>query len=115
MTDLKLSVTTTRKASVQEIDDLVFGSGATGYEWWKSVSRVDGGFRIIAESIVDEGRREAKTLTYEDILHAAGIRLTGNPYHGDAMEAIFESIGYLDADEADCVLQIAFFGQIVFG
>ncbi len=114
---LKLVVGTTRDATLDEVRSLIEGTGAMTWPWW-------GGFRQDGESFTfqhdgensDEGAHDVTTtLTAAQILASAGELLSGATVTGDIRDAIQENLGYLDAAEADEVLQHALFGKSVFG
>ena len=118
MNDLELKITSTRKATLEEVKSLIWGTGALSWPWWGGVEYIDHGvfdFQHDGEES-DEGAHDKRTLvTAEQILEAAGEYLGEGNGGEDAREAIAEDIGYLDAVHADCILQRAVLGRELFG
>lgn len=117
MNDLELKITSTRKATLEEVKSLIWGTGALSWPWWGGVEYVGNGvfdFRHCDEES-DEGAHDKRTLvSAERILEAAGEYLSEGNGGGDARDAIAEDIGYLDAAHADCILQRVVLGREVF-
>lgn len=113
----KLILKTQREATVQEVVDLIYGTGALQYPWWHSVEDVEGGFHFrFDDPEHDEGTfKGRKMVTYQQILDAAAEFLAEGRGGEDAAEAISDSIGYLDATAADDVLQRAVLGKSIYG
>jgi hypothetical protein len=130
-----LALTLTREVEPKEVSYLVFGTGALSYPWWGRVewgTTMDGeDFPIDHTSDLDvaepgdyyiirhdtkedpEGSMKGRTrLTAQQIVNAAAeaIRL-GLIYDTDAQQ----DLGMCDSEQADAVLQIAVFGEAVFG
>lgn len=116
--DLKLTITTTRKATLEEVKDLIWGTGALSCPWWHSVETLDHNVFDFRYDDPDEeegtftGKRQ---VTAEQILAAASQFLAEGRGGEDAREALSDSIGYLDASAADCVLQRAVLGREIYG
>lgn len=122
MSDLTLVTTTTRAVSVDEVRSLISGTGALTWSWWGDVAQNPDGtftFQHSDENSEDGVTDKRTTVTAEAIVAAASTWLTeqaqGEYMSGDIRDAIDEDLGYLDSGEADCVLQMAVLGKLVFG
>lgn len=116
--NLELKVTRERKATIDEVKDLIWGTGVLTWPWWGGVT--DNGdatftFRHDGKESSDGALDCTTTISARDILDAAGKQLARGIGGEDAREAIEENIGYLDAEAADVVLQHAILGSIIFG
>lgn len=130
---MTLSMTITREVKPQEIVDLVWGTGALGMSWWHGASlrrrnnkqlilvseddlREDDVFALMVDD-PDEaegsGRTLRKVLSFQKIADAASMAAVQG-YVTDP-DAIYNELGFCDALEADCILQLAVFGRIVYG
>lgn len=114
---LKLRVEVERDATLEEVQSLIWGTGALVHSWWGGVTQEGESFTFQHDDEdSEEGALDVRTtVTAADILDAAGRRLSGAVASSDQRDAIQEDIGYLDADEADCVLQLAVLHNIIFG
>lgn len=118
MSEMTMLVTTARTVTSEEIRDMIFGTGATSWEWWRKVTPeqrdgADGYF--IRHEPVEEGDDGMKWVSEAAIALAAGEYLSKRELNSDEQDAARESLGYLDASGADNVLQRAVFGELVFG
>ncbi|AYB70196.1 hypothetical protein SEA_ONEIAGILLIAN_86 [Microbacterium phage OneinaGillian] len=115
MTELKLK--TERKATTEEVDDLVFGTGALSLPWWHSAHRTPQGYRFrFDHPDHEEGTFKGnRWVSNQQILNAAGRFLAEGRGGDDAREMMSDSIGYADAVAADVILQYAVLGEIVYG
>lgn len=125
-----------REVEPKEISYLVFGTGALSYPWWGDVTWghteddedfiIDGlgnleeaeedDFLIIQHDARDdaEGDMTGKTrITFQEIAAAAAAAI-GKSYVREP-DAIKEDLGLCDAEEADAVLQMAVFGEVIYG
>jgi hypothetical protein len=125
-----------REVEPKEIAYLVFGTGALGYPWWGTVDWgheedgedfpiEQGGDLDTAEEddyIIlqhdarddDEGDMTGKIrLTFRQIATAAAAAIRKG--YVREHDAIHEDLGLCDAEEADTVLQMAVFGELVYG
>lgn len=119
---MNLEVKLTREVKPDEIDSMIFGTGALGYGWWGSVTKRDDGMYVFThdDGNSDEGAHDKQTVVSPaGIVGAAGIWLAeqveNGGMNGDIRDAIDDDLGYLDAYAADCVLQQAVLKSIVFG
>lgn len=111
-----LSVTINREVGDEEINDLIFGTGVLGHPWWVSAVVIGDSWRITHEDPEDEGAVQT-LLTAEQICTAFSECIQNeyvDPGCSDTKEAIGESLGFLDANAADVVLQWAVFGEIIY-
>ncbi|QKO02839.1 hypothetical protein SEA_FREGLEY_89 [Microbacterium phage Fregley] len=120
MTELKLK--TERVATAQEVDDLINGTGAMSWSWWsgwekKTVDGVEGWeFEHDNEDTEVEGSGDVTTwVSNQQIIDAAGRFIAEGRLQYDVKDVMTESIGFLDASDADVVLQYAVLGEAVFG
>lgn len=106
----KLEITTTRDVTHEEIESMIFGTGALVWEWWRDVTpEGDAAWRVRSE------QNPAGTVVRDDVIaYQAGKWLSTQTRTGDIRDAINEDLGYLDASAADCVLQLAAFGEIIY-
>ena len=114
---MTLTLTTTREATVDELEDLIYGTGALTWSWWGGARHTPAGYEFHhdADGDVDGACTGRTWRSHRQILRAAGRFLSEGRGGEDASEAISESLGYLDAADADVVLQYAVFGEVVFG
>ncbi|AYD87321.1 hypothetical protein SEA_VALENTINIPUFF_18 [Microbacterium phage ValentiniPuff] len=119
---LALTLTTSRPADAQEIDDLINGTGAMMWSWWsgwakKTVDGVDGWeFAHDNADTEIEGAGDVTTwVSNQQIFDAAGRFIAEGRLQYDVKDVMTESIGYLDASDADVVLQYAVLGEAIFG
>jgi hypothetical protein len=101
-------------------DDASYG----GIGYWASEATNDPKTRtydvvVMAEYLDDEIK--SKTLTYEDILEASRKLATGEVSINPTTKAVCQQIisdatdvDY-DAEDADCIIQVAMFGDVLFG
>lgn len=121
MSTNELKLSTTRKATAKEVEDLVTGTGAMTYNWWsgwaqKQVDGVDGWEFEHDNGDSEEGAGDVTTwVSDQQILDAAGRFIQEGRLIYDVDDVMTESIGYLDASDADVVLQYAVLGEIIFG
>ena len=106
-----------RTITTEEINDLVFGTGSLSWEWWRDADvHENGSVTLTAENPEEGPETITKTITKSAIKKAAEKALTdGQVSTEDAEEVKTESLGYLDANAGDIVLQLAFFGEIIYG
>ena len=117
MSTKQLTLSTTRPATAQEVEDLVFGTGALTWPWWNGAHQTEHGFRFYYDD-PDKGEGTFtgnKWVSNQQILNAAAAYLADGRGGEDAREALSDSIGYLDAEAADCVLQRAVLGKEIYG
>lgn len=118
MSDLELKITITRTVKREELENLIFGTGALTLPWWHSVQNRGYGtydFRF-DDPEGEEGTFTGQRLVTDDqIVAAASAYLSEGRGGEDAREAISEDLGYLDANAADCILQRAVLGSEVYG
>lgn len=118
----EITWTTKRTVTREEIESLVHGTGVTSMEWWRDFERVDlplgHGWKVIAyRKGYDDGTLSRYTITDQEIANAFGQALSEGYLSdsSDVRDAQMEDLGYLDAMAADVVLQIAVYGEVVYG
>jgi len=137
---MTLKIVLDRMVQPKEITSLIYGTGALGYEWWNDVQwrrYTDGGntserlslrdhdideaqegdYFLFVVDDPDEPEGSGKTrkvlVTMAQMAEAAGKAIAaGHLYEPDALR---EDLGYADAPQADCVMQWAAFGEVVYG
>ena len=88
------------------LEDHILGSGALGYySWWIDAERADGGVTLYS----DEG---VHTVTATKV-RSAFVKLVMEKY--PAFQGVSLTDPDIDAELADCVLQQAAFGEVLFG
>lgn len=109
--------------TTEDLDDIILGSGALSYPWWlaaRGTAEHDGAW-IITSSDPDDRDSAPVTLIVtpdmivkamraiirKDNLVAVGV----GPRQTIKDQILSEDI---DADGADCVLQTAFFGEVIY-
>lgn len=133
-TELKLTIE--REVEPKEISYMLFGTGALSYGWWGRVdwvSVVDGeefpiddysnleaaeldDFIVVQHDARDdnEGDMTGKIkVTFRELVTAAGLAIRKG--YVQETDAIKDDLGLCDAEEADAVLQMAVFGELVYG
>lgn len=132
----ELKVITARTVEPKEVTYLVFGTGGLSYPWWGSVTWealvgedewgeiTDYADLDIAEptdrlTIVSwdgdiEGGSKTTVLTFAEIVAAVTTGVARGLLDGDH-EGVLEDLGLFDAPGADLVLQLAVFGDPVYG
>lgn len=119
MTDLILK--TQRAATAKEVEDLITGTGVLSYGWWTGAERIEQDGVAGWEFTHDDGDSNegaGDVLTWvsdQQILDAAGRFLAEDALQYNVMDVMIDSIGYLDAADADTVLQYAVLGEVIFG
>lgn len=115
---MRLEVKAGRDVDLDEVKGMIWGTGALTWSWWGKVTDNGDGsftFRHDGPDSSGEGVHDKLTVvTAEAIVVAASVWLSemvrlGYGDIGDIRDAITDDLGYLDAGEADCVLQIAVF------
>lgn len=117
---LTLSLPFTREVEEQEIEDMIFGTGMLTWSWWrrdpeKQIRDGQTGYLMRFEC-PDESGKNATFIPLQRIVDAAAKYLsTRSPLDGDETSARDEGLGYFDAVGADSVMQIAVFGEAIYG
>lgn len=117
----ELVLKTQRAATAEEVESLITGTGAMTYSWWsgwekKTVDGVDGWEFDHDNGDSEEGAGDVTTwVSDQQILDAVGRFIAEGRLVYDVKDVMTESIGYLDASDADLVLQYAVLGESVFG
>lgn len=108
----------------EDIDLHIMGSGLWQYNWWVDYQPIVDGWRI---SVVDPdtGRgQQHKNVTCDDIRRVMGNMLADAYPHPDhyslakqqILDGIMRSGDFdFDADGADQIMQIAVFGEVIYG
>lgn len=113
--------TTTLTPAETERFSAVMGACPTYWSWWRSIEHHDGGdwdrpsdVTLGIEDPNDETKVIVKRVTAKQIVRALGTAVRTvpsmthiDPYDTDNLD--------LDAGDADCVLQIAVLGEVVYG
>ena len=121
-----LHLTISRPVDPQEVENLIFGTGMLTYSWWLNVGdvREDGaliGFSIHHWDRVDGSDAHTVTtvLLFQQIVDAVALVMAGEAKHAhitdEAMRSMTEDLGLADAEAADTVLQVAVYGEAVYG
>lgn len=117
-----MTTTTTREVTDEEVLGMIQGTGALGWEWWRSVKteKRDGvaGYLFRVDDPGNTPKVLAKWVSTQDIATAAGEHLSSmaedGALCGDHLDALNEDLGYLDAIDADNVLQRAVLGAVFY-
>lgn len=134
---MTMTLTLTREVKPEEIDDLVFGCGALGMSWWHGaevgrydhslgitawVSRGREDSRIYEDDLIrlwhwpagqEEGREKTELALYKII---EAVESSKKYLDEDVLKQMWEEeLGYADAIAADIVLQMAVFGELIYG
>lgn len=98
----------------QELHDAIYGSGAFSYGWWLATDTDDG---LNATITMDDGNdgRITKTLTLADIRAAIPGAAAQCPIVAEVDWTDPECDSDVDANIADCILQFAMLGEVMFG
>jgi hypothetical protein len=128
---MTLTMTIEREVKPEEIVNLVWGTGALSYSWWRGASlqrysetrrrwlpvtnadeaqEGDAFVFTVDDPEEDEGSGRTKKIrrTMRQIIQAAAEEIKAKRVYDS--DAIGEDLGYCDAPQADCVLQRACFG-----
>lgn len=105
--------------NVEDIDGLVM-MAEIGYwgDWDEPVFDKDGLWKqsYFVSTNVEEADFERKLLTRKDIREAIAKIQSGDvPLKQEIIDWTREGIDAMDADSADCVLQVAMFGEVPYG
>lgn len=113
----ELTLKTRRPATAEEVENLVWGTGALAHSWWYGAKKTPKGFRFFYDDPSDEeGTFKGNAWrSNQQILDAAARFLAEGRGGEDAKDMIAESIGYADAEAADVILQYAVLGELVYG
>lgn len=104
--------------SAEDIEDAVWGNGSFSYPWWVEAEQGDRqiGWLIVGwigwnpEEIEGTPRANPVSLTYSSWLNAAKAVADQYPWHaGHIVEKD------IDADLGDMILQMAYYGEVVYG
>jgi hypothetical protein len=140
MTTATLTTGATRAVTPYEAYGLIIGTGALTWPWWKSVNVIrrngpvtttlgyderedkdawtgDEIFHISSWAKGEEGGHLETDLTTQQIVEAFQKALETDlldPLGGDVKDMIAEDLGYADAMDADIVLQLAVFSELVY-
>ena len=137
----QLTLNVSREVEPKEITYMVFGTGALSWSWWGKVARHvlvsegedgdddeygevdDYGDLDVAEptdrlSIISwdgetESGRKTTTVTFKQIAAAVNDAVA-RELVDPASDGVKEDLGLFDAIEADIVLQVAVFGEVVY-
>ncbi|MDH6123829.1 MULTISPECIES: hypothetical protein [unclassified Kitasatospora] len=124
-----------KAATQQDTWDAIFGSGCTGYSWWRGVAasfdmREDApeGWSAVVRVDNPDGPGVLEfTVTHKDLMRAARKIASGKTewpqYQGPGKETVREARNLvfnvddadLDADSADQVPQVATLGRVIYG
>lgn len=129
---MTLELTIKHTIEPREVWDLVFGTGALRWEWWHGAQWVRGGMPVNAE--IDNSHLESDyvviqhepddsddppigetKLALDAIVDAVETALKEKRLTIDATHLAEEGLGYMDADDADIVLQLAVYSDTIFG
>lgn len=115
-----LTMTITRPVDPQEVHDLIWGTGALNWGWWGDAvaEERDGvaGYLFTHDGPdSEEGALDVHTWVSEQQIVDSASWFIANGFVGEnAQDAALEGLGYLDAIEADNVLQRAVLGEVTF-
>ncbi len=115
-----------REVTNEEIINLIDGTGVLSWEWWRYVDINENTQTVTFtayDGITDGEVLKDFEVTFEEIIEAVSIATQYvSPYDSNAVphslipdEAIFEDLGLCDAGEADCILQLAVYGELMYG
>jgi len=118
---MNLEVKITREVQIEEVNDLIWGTGALSWSWWGDVSQ-EGSIYVFTHDGPNskEGAHDQRTtVSAAGIVGAASLwlseRAMAGGLNGDIRDAITDNLGYLDAADADSILQRAVLKDVVFG
>jgi hypothetical protein len=113
-----ITVTVTRDVTPDEFDDMIHGTGVMSLPWWVSATRTDDTWKLRYYEDGDSAGKIRSIHLSDAELCAAVTELLQRDYldmsHDSTKEAVAESLGVLDSEGADMVLQWAVFGDLVF-
>jgi hypothetical protein len=137
---MTLTMTIVRVVEPKELTSMIYGTGGLSYPWWQDVAWIrtgpehpDGTRLSLRDHDIDEaletdvfefevddpdepegsGKTLKRLVTMEQLIEATVAAITaGNVYDADAIN---DDIGYCDAPQADCIMQRAVFGEVVYG
>lgn len=114
MTTLSSHVKVEIKWTTDEIEDLIFGSGALSYPWWTECKQIkQGHYRITAVDPDYPDDEDAQiTLIFPASLFTYAIGVVASTYPWHAQTIIDRD---LDADLVDMALQTVVHGEVVYG
>lgn len=131
---MELKYEMSREVQPKEVLNLIFGTGALSWEWWhefyverdgKRLDQVDDSDLLATDILVfsadypDEPEGNPPGLfeiTPQQVVDAVAEAVKrGVIGQEDLQDVLTEDIGYCDAIEADNVLQLAVYNDIVFG
>jgi hypothetical protein len=109
---------------VELFDNLCEDASYGGIGYWASEATNDRTTKtydvVVMEEYLDD-EIKSKTLTYEDLLEASRKLATGEVSINPRTKAVCQQIisdptdvDY-DAEDADCIVQVAMFGEVLFG
>lgn len=104
--------------SDEDISDHIIGSGALSYSWWLDVEQVDNRYYIVVDAEDEVGdaivRVDAADFADEARKCVAGEWSAYQTGTGQTVADVIRKDD-LDADAVDTILQMAVFGEIVYG
>lgn len=117
---LTISAPLTREVKPEEIESMIHGTGMLTWSWWRRApeKQVRNGVTgwLMRYNCPDDTGKNAMWIPEQGLVDAAAKYLaTRAPLDSDERDARDESLGYFDAVGADSVVQIAIFGEVVYG
>jgi hypothetical protein len=89
------------------LEDHIFGSGALSYPWWFDVQRP-----VSSESVYVTSEQGVHTVTASKV-RSAFVKLVMDGF--PALKGTDLADPDIDAEMADCILQQACFGEVIYG
>lgn len=121
MSDDTYTVTVPMTIERQVIEDLLDTALAAEWGWWGASHYSEEGDELYVDEIDDDGTvLEHRTVVHFDSVAEAIARImSGNPaIRPDLAKQVASAVTDnpdIDADAADCILQVAVFGEVKYG
>lgn len=120
MSDDTYTVTVPMRIAASTCDDIITNALYAQWGWWGDAAKVDETHHIYSiEEIDDDGRVVGKySLPLRDVAQACARIITEDIIRPDLAKQVASALTPdpdIDADAADCILQLAVFGELRYG
>lgn len=112
MSEFKITIMVPLTLTAEDIDDVMITASESGYEWVGDFKKTDDGWHLTVEDAEEPGWWIDRTVGYYKLAEAVQQFFNARPPRisfGD------ELAHQTDASDADSIMQLAVYNEIVFG